>query len=72
MPETIHLTIDGMTCDHCVRAVTEALTGVEGVAEATVDLDAKSATISGDGVDVAAMVAAVEEEGYEAAQRESA
>lgn len=29
--ETLHLTIDGMTCGHCVRAVAQALNQVEGV-----------------------------------------
>ncbi len=67
MPETIELTVEGMTCDHCVRAVTEAISGVAGVAEAIVDLDAGAATVRGESVDLAAVVAAVVEEGYEAA-----
>jgi copper chaperone CopZ len=29
--ETLHLAIDGMTCNHCVRAVAQALNQVEGV-----------------------------------------
>lgn len=28
---TMHLDIEGMSCGHCVKAVREALTGVEGV-----------------------------------------
>ena len=67
MAETIELKVDGMTCDHCVRAVTEAITGVAGVAGASVDLDAGAATVTGDGVDLGAVVAAITEEGYEAA-----
>ncbi len=67
MPETVELKVDGMTCDHCVRAVTEAISGVEGVTEANVDLDAGSATLTGEGVDLTAVVAAIVEEGYEAA-----
>lgn len=67
MAETIELKVDGMTCDHCVRAVTEAITGVDGVSEASVDLDAGAATLTGDGVDLEAVVAAIVEEGYEAA-----
>ncbi len=58
------LTIDGMTCDHCVRAVREALQGIDGVevetvaiGEATVRLD--EARASRDGI-----AAALEEEGY--------
>lgn len=67
MPETVELKVDGMTCDHCVRAVTEAISGVEGVTEASVDLDAGSATLTGESVDLGAVVAAIVEEGYEAA-----
>ena len=67
MAETVELKVDGMTCDHCVRAVTEAISGVEGVTEANVDLDAGAATLTGEGVDLTAVVAAIVEEGYEAA-----
>ncbi len=69
MPNTIELTITGMTCDHCVRAVTDAITGVDGVTGAEVDLGAGAATLTGDGVDLEAVVAAITEEGYEAAPR---
>lgn len=69
MPETIEMKIDGMTCDHCVRAVTEAITGVAGVTDASVDLDAGAASLTGEGVDLEAVVAAITEEGYEAAQQ---
>ena len=69
MPNTIELTITGMTCDHCVRAVTDAITGVDGVREATVDLDAGAASLTGEGVNLEAVVAAITEEGYEAAPR---
>ena len=67
MAETIELKVDGMTCDHCVRAVTEAISGVDGVTNTSVDLDAGAATLTGEGVDLAAVVAAIVEEGYEAA-----
>ena len=67
MPETIQLTINGMTCDHCVRAVTEAISGVTGVSGADVDLEAGAATVTGEGIDLEAVVSAIVEEGYEAA-----
>jgi copper chaperone len=31
--------IKGMSCQHCVKAVTKALEGVEGVADVRVDLE---------------------------------
>ncbi|HUY48596.1 MAG TPA: heavy-metal-associated domain-containing protein [Streptosporangiaceae bacterium] len=30
--------VTGMTCDHCVRAVTEEVAGLDGVSEVTVEL----------------------------------
>lgn len=69
MAQTIELTITGMTCDHCVNAVTGALKDVEGVKDAVVSLDEKRATVTAESVDIAALIAAVEEEGYEAAAR---
>lgn len=41
----IDLGVGGMTCDDCVRHVTQALTSVPGVAQATVDLDTRSAVV---------------------------
>ncbi len=69
MPETVELKVDGMTCDHCVRAVTEAISGVAGVTGADVDLEAGGAMVTGEGIDLEAVVAAITEEGYEAAPR---
>ena len=67
MAQTLEFTVTGMTCDHCVRAITEAVNGVDGVQDAKVSLDEKKATVEGDNLDAAAIVAAIEEEGYEAA-----
>jgi copper chaperone len=69
MAQTIELNITGMTCDHCVNAVTGALKDVDGVTDAVVSLDEKRATVTAEAVDIAALIAAVEEEGYEAAAR---
>jgi copper chaperone len=62
---TIELTIEGMTCDHCQKAVTSALEGVDGVASAQVDLAAGRARVEGD-ADVQRLIAAVVDEGYRA------
>ncbi|MHB1799614.1 MAG: heavy-metal-associated domain-containing protein [Vulcanimicrobiaceae bacterium] len=42
------LSITGMTCNNCVRHVTEALRELPGVRDATVDLTSASATIEAD------------------------
>lgn len=59
------LKIEGMTCGHCQKSVSDALKGVEGVREVQVDLGAGLARVKGS-ADPAALVAAVEEEGYAA------
>lgn len=57
--------IEGMTCDHCVRAVKDALERTPGVEKAEVDLGAGSATVEGV-ADVQLLLQAVENEGYRA------
>ncbi len=66
MPPKVTFNVTGMTCDHCVHAVTEAIQGVEGVASAQVSLADKSAVVEGNPIDVDKIIAAVKEEGYEA------
>ena len=36
--------IKGMSCQHCVMAVKKALNGIDGIENATVDLEAGQAT----------------------------
>ena len=55
-----------MTCEHCRVAVTEEVTQVAGVASVEVDLDTKLVRVDGTGVDEAAVVAAIDEAGYDA------
>lgn len=61
------LNVEGMSCQHCVAHVTQALEAVEGVSKATVSLDEKSAVVelSSDVAD-SALVDAVVQAGYEA------
>jgi len=62
-----NLKIEGMTCQNCVRHATEALQGVQGVTKVDVSLEGGTAVIeSRDGVDPAALRAAVEKAGYKA------
>jgi copper chaperone len=57
--------VTGMTCDHCKVAVTDEVTKVPGVAAVSVDLDTKLVRIDGR-ADHAALVAAIDEAGYDA------
>jgi len=68
MATTLELNVEGMTCDHCVHAVTEAIKGQRGVKNAEVSLAGKSAKVEGSEIDldVEAILAAIAEEGYEA------
>jgi copper chaperone CopZ len=67
MSQTVTYTVPGMTCGHCKKAVTDELTGVAGVSGVDVDLDTKLVVVQGDGLDDAALRAAIVEAGYEAA-----
>jgi copper chaperone len=58
--------VSGMTCDHCVRAVTEEVGKLPGVANVEVDLASGTVTVSSDApLDEGDVRAAVDEAGYE-------
>ncbi len=63
-------TVVGMTCGHCVSAVTEEVSQVPGVTAVDVDLASGGLTVTGEApVDESAVRAAVQEAGYEVAGR---
>lgn len=66
--KTVILRVDGMSCGHCVKAVTDALQSVGGVRKADVDLGAGRAVVEYDegATSPARLVGAVMEEGYSA------
>jgi copper chaperone len=65
-PIVIRLRINGMTCGHCEKAVEGALAGVAGVTRVVqVSRERGEALIDGD-AEIDALIAAVEEEGYQA------
>jgi copper ion binding protein len=60
------LKIEGMSCEHCVEHVKEALEGIEGVKSARVSLKTNSAEVDhNEKTDLARMKGAVTEAGYE-------
>jgi copper ion binding protein len=66
-------TVVGMTCGHCVNAVTEEVGQVPGVSAVEVDLATGGLVVTSDTpVDDTAVRAAVEEAGYEVAGYEVA
>ncbi len=63
MSTTTIYNVQGMTCGHCVRSVTEEITEVDGVSSVEVDLEKGTAVVTGE-ADPEAVKAAVVEAGY--------
>ncbi len=65
--EQTTLKIEGMTCDHCKKAVDGALRNLQGVQEVEVDLAKGIADVTYNNSEVTAdsMKEAVEEQGYD-------
>ena len=62
--ERLTLAVQGMSCAHCVAAVTEEINALPGVTSVMVDLERGTATVAGH-VSVDDVAAAVAEAGYE-------
>jgi copper chaperone len=63
---TTTFTVKGMTCGHCVAAVTEEVSKIDNVTDVQVDLATGAVTVASDGaVDAARFAAAVDEAGFE-------
>lgn len=65
--DTALYTVTGLSCGHCEAAVKLEVSALPGVEAVTVDLDSKRVEVIGSGLDDAAIRAAIEEAGYEAA-----
>ena len=63
---TLTYSVPGMHCAHCERAVKDEVASVSGVEAVDVDLDTKLVRVRGADPDEAAVVAAIEEAGYDA------
>lgn len=57
------LTVDGMSCEHCVAAVTTEVGAVPGVDSVAVDLEAGTVTVAGG--ERLAIEAAIDEAGFD-------
>jgi copper ion binding protein len=56
--------VTGMTCGHCVQAVTTEVSAIDGVTEVQVDLESGRVEVTGEDVTEDAVRAAVDEAGY--------
>ena len=61
------INVEGMSCEHCVKAVTDALKNLAGMGSVIVDLESKTAAVEYDPqqVSIEKMVEAIEDQGYE-------
>ena len=58
--------VAGMTCDHCINAVTNELLALEGVTSVDISLDSGEVTVTNTReLAIAEVAAAVDEAGYE-------
>ena len=65
MTTTRVYSLPDMSCNHCVQAITGQVASVQGVTDLAIDLDAKTVTVTGG--DDAAVVAAIDEAGFDIA-----
>jgi len=57
--------VEGMTCEHCVRAVTSEILLLPGVQQVNVDLESGAVTVTSDNpLDRSSVAEAVDEAGY--------
>jgi copper chaperone len=61
------LNVDGMSCEHCVRAITKAVGGLDGVSDVSVDLKSKTVTVTHDPSKspVGKIKSEIEDQGYD-------
>ena len=62
----INLTIDGMSCGHCVQSVRSALESVRGATVASVEIGTATVLVDESRTAIGDLVDAVQDAGYEA------
>ena len=62
------LTVEDMTCKHCVGRVTKAVQGIDEAAKVSIDLPSKRVSIDSD-ADLDRIVAAIDAAGYPVSSR---
>jgi copper ion binding protein len=62
--------VPGISCQHCVNAITKEVSALSGVEQVQVDLTEKLVTVThGDQITTEAIVAAINEAGYDEVAR---
>ena len=65
--EQLTYSVPGMSCGHCVAALTSEVEKVVGVSSVDVELNTKRVAVAGAELDDAAVRAAIDEAGYDVA-----
>jgi copper chaperone CopZ len=63
----LNYSVPGVSCEHCVGAVTGEVEQVDGVESVVVDLASKRVTVKGRSIDDGAVRAAIDDAGYDIA-----
>ena len=64
---TLTFSVPDVSCGHCRMAITNEVAPLPGVESVEVDLDSKTVTVTGEPLDEQAIIAAIDEAGYEVA-----
>ena len=64
---TLTYSVPGVSCAHCQTAITDEVSALPGVEAVEVDLETKIVAVTGDPLDAQAIIAAIDEAGYEVA-----
>jgi copper chaperone CopZ len=64
---TLTYSVPGVSCAHCQAAIMDEVSELTGVATVEVDLETKTVTVTGEPLDDEAIIAAIDEAGYEVA-----
>lgn len=65
MSEIVTYRVPGVSCEHCRSAIEGEVSQVAGVETVAVDLEAKTVTVTAEPLDEQAIVAAIDEAGYD-------
>jgi len=61
--------VEGMSCAHCVKAVTKAIQSLDAASDVQVDLAGKTVKVDGSRLTQQQLEAAITDAGYEVIQR---